>query len=381
MGLHINTNVMALNAQRMVGANNLALSKTLERLSSGLRINRAGDDAAGLAVSEKLRSQINGIGQASRNAQDGISMIQTAEGALNETHALMQRMRELAVQAGTATLQNADRSNIQQEVNALSAEIDRIAAITDFNGAKLLNGTLGGVTTGSLGASLASGNGISAVSATTASAGTGFTLTVENGSDGSHKKITVAAPGGYNAQSIDVATVATGTKSVDFSQVGITVQINSSLTNISSANTFNVVAGAGSADILIGAGFNGVDATNEKLTISIGNQNAATLFGTTIDVSSQGAAQSALATIDTAIASVSTTRAKLGALQNRLEHTITNLGVAVENLSASNSRIRDTDVAAETSRMVSLQILGQAGTAMLSQANSTPQGALALLRG
>ncbi|MFN8556314.1 MAG: flagellin FliC [Dehalococcoidia bacterium] len=193
MGMTINTNVMALNAQHQLNMTGVKMSKVLEHLSSGLRINRAADDAAGLGVSEKLRSQIRGLSQASRNAQDGISMIQTAEGALNETHSIMQRMRELAVQAGTATLQNADRANIQAEVTQLTAEIDRISAVTDFNGAKLLNGTLGGVTTGSLGASLASGNGISAVSATTASAGTGFTLTVENGSDVNHKKITVSA--------------------------------------------------------------------------------------------------------------------------------------------------------------------------------------------
>src|SRR5437899_10591011 len=168
MGLTINTNPMSLNAQHQLMQTSAKMSKTLEHLSSGLRINRAADDAAGLGVSEKLRSQIRGLSQASRNAQDGISMIQTAEGALNETHAIMQRMRELAVQSGTATLQNADRSNIQAEVTQLSAELDRIANITDYNGSKLLNGTLGGTTTASLGSNLSAGNGISAVSATTA---------------------------------------------------------------------------------------------------------------------------------------------------------------------------------------------------------------------
>ncbi|MFN8556313.1 MAG: flagellin [Dehalococcoidia bacterium] len=178
-----------------------------------------------------------------------------------------------------------------------------------------------------------------------------------------------------------MATVATGTKTVDFSQVGISIQINASLTNISSANTFNVVAGAGSAQLLIGAGYQGVDTVNELLTVSIGNQNAATLFGGTVDVSSQAAAQSSLSLLDTAIAAVSTTRANLGSLQNRLEHTITSLSVTVENLSASESRIRDTDVAAETSKMVSAQILSQAGTSVLAQANQAPQAVLSLLRG
>src|ERR1051325_1584943 len=151
-------------------------SKSVEKLSSGLRINRAGDDAAGLSISEKLRAQIKGLSQAQRNAQDGISMIQTAEGALNESHAILQRMRELAVQAGTATLQGSDRSNIQAEVTQLSAELDRIANVTDFNGSKLLDGTLGGRTSANLGSSMSAGNGINSIQATTAAVRTGYTL-------------------------------------------------------------------------------------------------------------------------------------------------------------------------------------------------------------
>jgi flagellin len=380
MGIVVNTNVMALNAQHNLHMTGTKMAKVLEHLSSGLRINRAADDAAGLGISEKLRSQIRGMGQASRNAQDGISMIQTAEGSLNETHSILQRMRELAVQAGTATLQDADRTNIQAEVTQLSSELDRIAAVTDFNGSKLLDGSLKGQATSALGASLASGNGVVGITASGAANGASYTLATTAVSGG-NSDVTVS-DGSGNAQTIRVAVPTSGTGVVDFESLGIKVQINSSLGSsaITGANGFTVANGTGSASLLIGSGFNGVT-SQETLSVSIDSMSATSLLGGGISVATQTAAQGALATIDLAIASVSTTRSTLGALQNRLEHTITNLGVAVENLSASESRIRDTDVAEETSKMVSAQILTQAGTSILSQANQVPQGALSLLRG
>jgi flagellin len=379
MGMQINTNVMALNAQHNLSTTATKMAKVLEHLSSGLRINRAADDAAGLAVSEKLRSQIRGLTQAGRNAQDGISMIQTAEGALNESHSILQRMRELAVQAGTATLQDADRTNIQAEVTQLSGELDRIAAVTDFNGTKLLDGTLKGQTTSGFGASLTTGNGIVGITATGATNASTYTLTSTAVAAG--KSDVTINNGSGNAQTIRVTVPTAGTSVVDFSSLGIKVQVNASLGSsaITATNGFTVAASTtGGAQLLVGAG--GVD-PNEKLTVSINSMSSTVLLGGALNVGTQAAAQAALTTLDGAISTVSTNRATLGALQNRLEHTIASLSVTVENLTASESRIRDTDVAEETSKMISAQILSQAGTSVLSQANQAPQAVLSLLRG
>ena len=274
MGMFINTNVSAINANRNLSYNNTQLSKVAEKLSSGYRINRAADDAAGLAISEKLRYQINGYNQALRNAQDGISMIQTAEGALTEVHSILQRLNTLATQAANGTLQDPDRNQIQLEVNQLVQELSNITGKTKFNGITLLDGS---------------------------------------------------------------------TKSVKF-QVGW-------------ENGTTITADLGS-----------------------GLKNS-TLFGSTgkIDISSQAGAEAALKTIQSAITKVSNQRATLGAVQNRLEHTINNVGVNAENLSASESRIRDADIAQEMTEFTKNQILVQAGTAMLAQANAIPQNVLRLL--
>ncbi|PKM82404.1 MAG: flagellin [Firmicutes bacterium HGW-Firmicutes-14] len=268
--MRIQNNIEALNAWRNLYTSNTNLGKSLEKLSSGFRINRAADDAAGLAISEKMRSQIKGLNRAIQNAQDGISLLQTAEGALNETHSILQRMRELAVQASNSTLTTEDRSKLNDEVTALKSEMDRIASNTEFNTLKLLDGSFSG--------------------------------TLHIGSNA--------------AQTLTVA-----------------------------------ISSASSSDL----GVNGVAVTD------IAN------------------ASSAIGLIDTAIESVSVSRANLGAMQNRLEHTIQNLGVAVENLTASESRIRDVDMAAEMMNFTKTQILMQAGTAMLAQANAKPQSILQLL--
>lgn len=273
MGLRINSNIEALNAHRHLTIISGRLAKSMERLSSGMRINRASDDAAGLAIAEKIMSQVKGLNQASRNAQDAISLVQTAEGALQETHSILQRMRELAVQAANDTLAQEDRDAIQEEINNLLLEIDRIADTTEFNTKTLLDGT--------------------------------------------------------------VATTPL------YFQVG--------------ANEGQVV----------------------QLTIATVDTEAMAITG--LSVTSADLASQAIVSIDEAIKYVSKVRANLGAIQNRLEHTIANLGVASENLQAAHSRIRDVDMAAEMMEYTKLQILQQAGTAMLAQANLAPQAVLKLL--
>ncbi|GAB2518296.1 flagellin [Paramicrobacterium agarici] len=294
MGMQINTNVAALNAYRNLSNTQNDLSNSLEKLSSGLRINRAADDAAGLAISEGLRSQINGLNVAARNAQDGISVIQTAEGALTEVHSILQRMRDLAVQGANDSNNVESRTAIKNEADQLGAELSRIAESTNFNGINLFQ---------------AGGDG-------TDGAGPA-SLTFQVGSDGN-------AASQISVDMLDLATALTGVVTL----------------------TDGTVATA--AD-----GFDVTDSTVAQTTIEA---------------------------IDTAITAVSAGRAELGASQNRFESTINSLNVSAENLSAAESRIRDTDMAAEMVKYTAANILSQAGTAMLAQANQANQGVLQLLR-
>jgi flagellin len=272
VGLRINQNIAAFNSYRNLSVTDGAMSKSLEKLSSGFRINRAADDAAGLAISEGLRSQVGGLKVAARNAQDGVSVVQTAEGALTETHAILQRMRDLAVQAANDGGQDANaKAAADTEYQALSLELSEIATKTEFAGVSMLDGT--------------------------------------------------------------------------YSKV------------------FQVGGSAG-----------------DTLTVEIGDMQAATILTDVGDLTTADNATTALTNIDTAISTVSTQRANLGAVQNRLEHKINNLNVTQENLSASESRIRDTDMALEMVQFTRSQILSQAGTAMLAQANQAPQGVMQLLR-
>lgn len=296
--MRINHNISALNTYRQLAFNNTQAAKNIEKLSSGLRINRAGDDAAGLAISEKMRGQIRGLEMASKNAQDGISLIQTAEGALNETHAILQRMRELAVQAANDTNTDADRQELQKEVDQLAEEITRIANTTEFNTKKLLDGS------------------------------------ADSSSDVGSAADLVFHIGANASQSLTLSISAMD------------------------AHSLGVDDGTGSAAT------NGGDAT-----VNGG-----------IDISSQSAADAAITQIDNAIQTVSSERAKLGAYQNRLEHTINNLGTSAENLTAAESRIRDVDMAKEMMEFTKNNILSQAAQAMLAQANQLPQGVLQLLR-
>ncbi|MCJ8007598.1 flagellin [Lederbergia wuyishanensis] len=276
----INHNIAALNTHRQLGAASNAQSKSMEKLASGLRINRAGDDAAGLAISEKMRAQVKGLDMASKNAQDGISLIQTAEGALNETHSILQRMRELAVQSANDTNTDTDRGELQKELTQLIEEIDRIADTTQFNTKNLLDGTR------------TSGNA-----------------------------------------------------------------------NSSGALVFHVGANSG-----------------QKVTLEIESMKASGLSVSGISISGQSDANNNITVIQTAIDKVSAERSKLGAMQNRLEHTINNLNTSSENLTAAESRIRDVDMAKEMMEQTKNSILAQASQAMLAQANQAPQGVLQLLR-
>ncbi len=277
--MRINNNVMAFNANRNLQGSNMRLGKSLEKLSSGFRINRAGDDAAGLVISQKLRAEVSGLKQAARNSQDGISLVQTAEGALGEVHTMLNRMRDLAVQAANDTNDAAARTAIGAEMTALSSEIDRIGSDTTFGGSTIFSATA---------------------------------LSFQVGSEGDSGNAIAVTVGALDASAI-------------------------------------VVAGPGTVDL------------------------------TALDVSTHADARTSIESIDEVIAAVSTSRGSLGATQNRLESTVRNLQVTSENLAASESRIRDTDMAQEMVNFTKSQILQQAGTAMLGQANQIPQGVLRLL--
>jgi flagellin len=402
MGMRINTNVEAFNAQRNLGATSLVYAKSVEKLSSGLRINRAGDDAAGLSISEKMRAQIKGLSQAQRNAQDGISMIQTGEGALNEVHSMLQRMRELAVQGSNDTLSDEDRTAINTELQQLKTEIDATRDRTKFNGKNLLTGslqtTLGGVTANDLvvGDQLAT-TAVAAVTAIdVAGARANETYTITSGGAGS---LTLTRLGDSVAQTITVGALgANASGTLDFSQLGVKVTLQANATGKTAAdmvtdltnaanNTIVTAAGSGAANLQIGAG------TSDSMAVSFAEISVDTLdaggagLDTILTTLNGGTAARTVANfntlmtkLDNSINYVSDKRATLGAAQNRLEHTIANLGVAQENLTASESRIRDVDMASEMVNFTKTGILQQAGQAILAQANQAPQGVLSLLR-
>jgi flagellin len=396
MSLQINTNIMALSAQHMLAMNSSKYSKALERLSSGLRINRAADDAAGLAVSEKLKSQIRGTEQASRNAQDGISMIQTGEGALVEVHDMMQRMRELSVQGSNGTLASSDLGQINQELQQLKNEVNSVAQRTQFNGQSLLAGNL--VTTQSGGTAVqgaqfnATGGNSSVTSVDVSKAVANATYAISSAAAGT---LTMTRSTDSVAQTINVNAIgANGSQTLSFSQLGVNIALNSDAAGKTAAGVVTdltgktVITGAGSGSATFQVGANASDFINvsfSKIDLSgtVGGGSALDTLTTALNTfnttQNTANAQALITAVDGALGSVSTQRANLGAFQNRLEHTINSLGVADTNLTASQSRIADADVAAETTHMVSAQILTQAGTSVLAQANQAPQGALSLL--
>jgi len=372
MGLSINQNIAAMNSYRNLSTTQGDLSKSLEKLSSGFRINRAADDAAGLAISEGLRSQIGGLKQAVRNSQDGISVVQTAEGALTETHAILQRMRVLAVQAANdGGLSTDAKGNIQSEITQLKSELTRIADTTQFNGAKLLDGNYTGtfqvganvgetISVGIGSAMSAAGLGVDTVDVTTDSSQ--FVGSIALGAEDAPTDLTISLNSGASVFTLDL----TGWDDAE--------------TPAAAKANYELVQSA-LDDAL--ANTNYTAKVDEFGNVTLGGAiDDAEVFGVsaTASVVSGGGAAAAIGSIDTAIKTVSTTRADLGAVQNRFDHTIKNLNVAVENLSASESRIRDTDMASEMVNFTRAQILSQAGTAMLAQANQIPQSVLSLLR-
>ncbi len=482
----INTNVASLNAQRNLSASQSSLNTSIQRLSSGLRINSAKDDAAGLAISDRMNSQIKGMTQATRNANDGVSMAQTAEGALSSSGDILQRVRELAVQSSNASNSASDRKALQTEVTQLTSELNRIAGTTEFNGTKLLDGSMGtanfqvGANAGQLismtgsnfttttygnnqikgDAAVVTADGVSGAKAgsatisgalgsttiTSTTADSAKTIaakingkTADTGVTASAKTDALLTSGG-GAYSLDVksdngtaVTVSfsvdgTGSKSDDFAaavsafnaqtaKTGVTAQYADGgikLTNANGADISvknnNAAAGAsismgsykadGTANTAtaLAGGASGVANGNvtmdseKSFSVAEGTATGFSLGGTNsgastlksvanLDISSFEGAQNAIKTADAALASVNGQRAQLGALQSRFSSAISNLQSTTENLSASKSRITDTDFASETANMTRGQILQQAGTSMLAQANSLPNGVLSLLRG
>jgi len=385
MGMQIATNVAAINAQRNLSMTSLKMGKVLEKLSSGYRINRAADDAAGLGISEKMRSQIRGSAQALRNSQDGISMIQTAEGAMDEIHSILQRARELAVQAANGSMDTAARTSIGTELVALQTEINRIASATQFNGAQLLNGTLVGTLAG--GSATLVGTVLSGAGGDVTVAG----LDVGKAQAGVYGITSTATTMTINGETVTVNDMAANSSQVlNFAATGITMTLVTGGAAKSAANINTdigdfgagiTVTGTGSAVFQVGANVGNtmnVAFNDVRANVATG-LNLTTWVANTV-VQDLAASNARLTEIDTAITTLNTRRADLGAAQNRLEHTIASLGVAVENLSAAESRIRDADVAELSSQMVSNQILSQAGVSVLAQANQAPQSVLKLLQ-
>ena len=362
--MRINHNLSALNAGTNNTVNDGVQTKSLQKLSSGLRIGREADDAAGLSISEKMRGQISGLNQASRNAQDGISLLQTAEGALQETHSILQRMRELAVQSASDTVTNADREEIQKEINALAVEINRISTDTEFNTQKLLDNTFKDkiIHIGS-------------------NADQNLRVGVN---DMSSKALGVDLKFGATAPTATV--IRAGELSVwgacsESTAVRANVTISGSNAVVNLYDKDDAVIGTQVTKALTdGAGTAAHSDLNFVIANAVDGKKYDVEFIAGIDVSTQGAANTAITTINNAINTVSGERSKLGAIQNRLEHTIANLATSSENLTAAESRIRDVDIAVEMMNFTKYQILAQASTAMLAQANAKPQAVLQLLR-
>lgn len=420
MGMIVQHNMSSMNANRNLGITSGQLSKSTEKLSSGYKINRAGDDAAGLAISEKMRGQIRGLDQASANSQDGISLIQTAEGALTETHSILQRMRELAVQAASDTNTDDDRNQIQNEIDQLTQEVDRIAVTTEFNTKKLLDGSRTGAVNAKSGSTTVEGT----------FANSNVTATID--------KNNVSLAGFTDVIRIEITKDLTGTSLSG----GSTSETNFKITDLFGKSiTDNFIVSEGGNILILGVsnfgttntGLTDTNATTIKIdnvnllkagdviTITVGEmtstksaatgedalrlqvganagqevslginsmkakdldivQTKAGKVGKALDLTSQATASLAVNAYDMAIQKVSTERAKMGAMQNRLEHTISNLDTSAENLQAAESRIRDTDMAKEMTQYSKSNILMQAGQSMLAQANQSTQGVLSLLQ-
>ena len=397
----INSNIMSLNAQRNLSNTGADLATSLQRLSSGLRINSAKDDAAGLAISERFTTQIRGMDQAARNANDGISLAQTAEGAMGEIGNNLQRIRELAVQSRNATNSASDREALNKEAQQLKAEIDRVATQTSFNGVKLLDGSFQDQTF-QVGAN--QGETITVASITDASSdalGTWNSVATANttASSGAFADVTLAAANDEFSITVDgetaVAITAAGANEV-VDAAAIDAELASNAATLEAAGiTFTGSAADGDLafskadgsafDVVVandaGAdGFAGADFATGTNSVDNGAAAAAQIGFGDLDISTVEGADAAMLAMDGALTALNTARADMGAVQNRFSSVVANLSSNSENLSAARSRIQDADFAKETAQLTRNQILQQAGTAMLAQANQAPQGVLSLLR-
>ena len=380
MALVINTNVMSLNAQRNLTTSGSQLATALQRLSSGLRINSAKDDAAGLAITERMTSQIRGLNQAVRNANDGISLAQTAEGALGEIANNLQRIRELAVQASNASNSQSDREALNAEVQQLLAEIDRVANTTQFNNVKILDGSFTGQVF-QVGANAGETISVGAIiDANTAAIGSvdvaKSTINVSSLTDFN----TAIAAGGLTINGADIGAIDAASSAdhraqqlisainAKYAETGVSAELSADGTQIVLTGAENIEIAGSTNNAAVAGWANGTIA-------------AATTSGiSALNVTTFGDAQTAIRQVDEALTQINSARADLGAVQNRFVSVVANLQTAAENLSASRSRILDADFAAETAALTRAQILQQAGTAILAQANAVPQNVLSLLR-
>lgn len=386
MGMSINTNLSALNTYRNLNSTQNDLSKSLEKLSTGLRINRAADDASGLTISEGLKSQVGGLTVAARNAQDGISVVQTAEGGLTETHSILQRMRDLAVQAGNDSNNATSRQAITTEVGQLQKELGRIASSTNFNGINLLDGTAGTNKDGKLQFQVGANGDASSQ------------ITVDlSGANVANVAKALSAPNGAKYTPADLTKLATSTTFTS------TTSTAGSATTVTTG-TLATGSGAGGAyantgeyaaalngDSKFSAAFTATASDDGKSISIVAKDGGAVTSGDTalgtagtgvagVSFDTAAHAQAAITTIDTQIQAVSAARSNIGAIQNRFDHAINVTNVAKENLTAAQSRITDVDMAQEMVKYTRDNILSQAGTSMLAQANQSTQGVLSLLR-
>jgi len=397
MGMYVNTNTAANNAYRNLNNNQTALNKSLEKLSSGLRINRAADDAAGLAISEGMKSQVGGLGVAATNAQDGINLIQTAEGGLSQAQSILQRLRDLSVQAANDSNNTDSRNAIKTEATSLVAELGRISGSTNFGGKPLLDGTAGtlnfqvganGNTASQIGINLTGAN-VDAISKTLAggnlgATGSAFAIAAVGSLTTAAATFTSTTAGGVTT-TINTAVLkdtadgsAAGFQSVDEYANALKADANFSANfNVTVSRDANG-AGTGIVVSAINGGTVSTTAAPAAGVASGGSTGTALTGGLNFDTAAN--AQASISMLDTQITSISTARATMGATQNRLESAIQTINIAKENLSSASSRITDTDMASEMVNYTRSSILSQAGTAMLAQANQSNQGVLKLLQ-
>ena len=387
MPLRVNNNIAAINARRRLNANNRDLNVRLERLSSGLRVNRAADDAAGLSMREGMRAEISGLKMDIVNAEQGSNLLQVAEGSLNEVNAMLIRMRELAVQSASSTLNDLNRESVQAEYTQITQEIDRIALSTTYNDQVLLTGFGNSVATSSSALTASNVSGVANVKISGATTGT-YNF-VDTGAD---SEITLG--NGVVTQTIDIGqildsnnAVATGTTVVaNFDRLGIQVTLAGDA--VANATGSYVDGNLTTQNIIIEAGTGGSfqvgadDVAADRIDVGFHDMSASSAFLNlnTVSMSTMSSSRSAITQLDTAIAKVAQVRGDMGAAMNRLQHAINFTENSIENSTNSESIIRDADIATEVTNLSKIQVMTQAATSMLAQANLTPQGALSLLQ-